>query len=49
MAAGRESGSHRPIGGGGGTACPCLSARAGLCLHPGCPGCGACYPLARIL
>src|ERR1700733_7810507 len=34
-------------GGGGGTAHPRLSLRAGLCLHPECrhrrTGCGACY------
>ncbi len=38
----------RTFGGGGGTAVPSLSRRAGLCLHPS-PlsrrvGCGACYP-----
>ena len=35
-------------GGGGGTAVPSLSRRAGLCLHPSPHsrrvGCGACYP-----
>jgi hypothetical protein len=38
-------------GGGGGTAHPRLSPRAGLCLHPFTHlsnGCGACYPTDRI-
>jgi hypothetical protein len=38
-------------GGGGGTAHPRLSPRAGLCLHPfahRASGCGACYPTDRI-
>ena len=44
-----NSARRRGIGGGGGTAYPSLSRRAGLCLHPvsrrlaAIPGCGACY------
>ena len=42
--AGRIPSGALKIGGGGGTADLPLSKQAGLCLHPGCPGCGACYP-----
>jgi len=42
---------NRLLGGGGGTAHPWLSPRAGLCLRPrtaqAVRGRGACYPAAR--